>query len=149
MSRNSTCLNNACKLFLSMKCGNRILKKVYLTEEENRLYTEKAKQFNGFSNYARIALLDHSDMERKNMLAVSLEVISLMKARERTLSGIGNNINQIAHRLNIFAIEGYLDEALLNNSIIPAIQNIHKMYGDILANQLMIVKKLFPRPNKN
>ena len=132
-----------------MKCGNRILKKVYLTEEENRLYTEKAKQFNGFSNYARIALLDHSDMERKNMLAVSLEVISLMKARERTLSGIGNNINQIAHRLNIFAIEGYLDEALLNNSIIPAIQNIHKMYGDILANQLMIVKKLFPRPNKN
>ena len=62
----------------------------------------------------RYALLHIDDVSAKMKIQVTFEHSDLIKQRQRELSAIGNNINQIAHQVNIFAIQGVFTGEILH-----------------------------------
>ena len=70
---------------------------------------------------------------------------NLIKQRQRELSAIGNNINQIAHQVNIFALQGILPEKYFTDVIMPTLDKIFELYADINRDQQRIRKKLYSR----
>ena len=125
------------------KHGNRILKKVYLTPEEDRLYSERSKRFGGFSALVRTALLYQDDVSFSDKIQMMNELSVLIKKRQAQMAGIGNNLNQIAHALNTFVLEGKINPNLVNSHVVPAIQQVHLLYGTIVRDQTRIKKLLF------
>ena len=128
-----------------MKHGNRIMKLVYLTESENEIYTEKAKNYAGFSNMVRKALPLLDDYNRRKKMELNVEHNKLFQKQNRQLSAIGNNINQIAHQINIYGLNGQLPEAYVTDVVIPAIDNLKNLWGQILLEDQKICRRLYTR----
>ena len=129
-----------------MKVGNRIKRQVYLTEAEEQYVLMKAKEYGyNFSRMCRYALLHLDDTSAKKKIEVTTEHNILIEERQRHLAAIGNNINQIAHQVNIFAIEGGIPEQYVTDVIIPAIEELHRLYQIINKDQLLIKKRLYTR----
>lgn len=129
-----------------MKIGNRILKKVYLTEAEEQYVKLLGKKYGyNFSQMCRYALLHIDDFSAKMKIQVTVEHSELIKQRQRELSAIGNNINQIAHQVNIFALQGILPEKYFTDVIMPTLDKVFELYADINRDQQRIRKKLYSR----
>ncbi len=129
-----------------MKHGNRIMKIVYLTEIEEQYVKLLAKKYGyNFSQMCRYALLHIDDVSAKMKIKVTVEHSDLIQKRQRELSAIGNNINQIAHQVNIFAVQGVLPEKYFTDVIMPALDKIFELYAEINRDQQRIRKKLYSR----
>ena len=129
-----------------MKVGHRVLKKVYLTEAEEQYVQQKAKEYGyNFSRMCRYALLHLDDISARMKIKVTTEHSLMIEERQRQLAAIGNNINQIAHQVNLFAIEGKIPEHYATEVILPAIEKIHELYQIINMDQIVIKKKLYSR----
>ena len=129
-----------------MKIGNRILKKVYLTEAENEYIKLLSQKYGyNFSQMCRYALLHIDDVSALTKIKVTTEHSKLIDERRRELSAIGNNINQIAHQVNIFAIQGTLPEKYFTDVIMPALDKIFEIYAIINQDQKRIMKTLYAR----
>ena len=129
-----------------MKVGQRIKRQVYLTEAEEKYVLLKAKEYGyNFSRMCRYALLHLDDTSAKKKIQVTTEHNILIEERQRKLAAIGNNINQIAHQVNIFAIDGKIPEQYVTDVIIPAIDELHSLYQAINIDQLLIKKRLYTR----
>ena len=129
-----------------MKRGHRILKCVYLTDTEDEYIRLLQKKYGyNFSQMCRYALLHIDDVSAMMKIKVTTEHSRLIDERQRELSAIGNNINQIAHQVNIFAIQGVMPEKYFTDVIMPAIDKIFEIYGTISADQKRIMKTLYSR----
>lgn len=129
-----------------MKYGNRIMKCVYLTETEEEYVKLLSKKYGyNFSQMCRYALLHLDDVSAKMKIQVTTEHNNLINERKRELSAIGNNINQIAHQVNIFALEGKMPEKYFTDVIMPALDQVYEIYAKINLDQLRIRKKLYSR----
>lgn len=129
---------------LIMKQGNRILKKVYLTEAETQYVQMKQKEYGyNFSRLARYALLHLDDTSAKKKIEVCSDHNAKLEDRKRELAAIGNNINQIAHQVNIFAIDGLIPEEYVVKVIIPEIESIRQLLSKIDTDQILIKKRLY------
>ena len=127
-----------------MKQGNRILKKVYLTEAETQYVQMKQKEYGyNFSRLARYALLHLDDTSAKKKIEVCSDHNAKLEDRKRELAAIGNNINQIAHQVNIFAIDGLIPEEYVVKVIIPEIESIRQLLSKIDTDQILIKKRLY------
>ena len=127
-----------------MKQGNRILKKVYLTEEEAQYVHFKQTQYGyNFSRMCRYALLHLDDTSAKRKIEVCTEHNLKLEERKRELAAIGNNINQIARQVNVLAIDGVIPEDYVAKVIIPEIEEIKKMLSKIDHDQILIKKRLY------
>ncbi|MCT4645241.1 MAG: MobC family plasmid mobilization relaxosome protein [Carboxylicivirga sp.] len=75
--------------------------KIYLTEAEKLKIVESVKQekYNSFGDYARERLLKERLAKR---ITVSDDYIRTFKTMDYNLTKIGNNLNQIAHKLNAY-----------------------------------------------
>ena len=129
-----------------MQRGNRILKCVYLTETEDEYIRLLMKKYGyNFSQMCRYALLHIDDVSAMMKIKVTTEHSRLIEDRQRELSAIGNNVNQIAHQVNIFAIQGVLPEKYFTDVIMPILDKIFDMYGTINLDQKRIMKTLYSR----
>ena len=129
-----------------MKIGNRILKKVYLTETEDEYIRLLMKKYGyNFSQMCRYALLHIDDVSAMMKIKVTTEHSHLIEDRQRELSAIGNNVNQIAHQVNIFAIQGVLPEKYFTDVIMPILDKIFDIYRTINLDQKRIMKTLYSR----
>ena len=129
-----------------MKVGQRIKRQVYLTEAEEQYVLLKAKEYGyNFSRMCRYALLHLDDTSARKKIQVTTEHNILIEERQRQLAAIGNNINQIAHQVNIFAIDGRIPEHYVTDVIIPALDELHHLYQAINMDQLLIKKRLYTR----
>lgn len=129
-----------------MKIGQRIKRQVYLTEIEDEYIRLLMKKYGyNFSQMCRYALLHIDDVSAMMKIKVTTEHSRLIDERKRELSAIGNNINQIAHQVNIFAIQGVMPEKYFTDVIMPAIDKIFEIYGTISADQKRIMKTLYSR----
>ena len=128
------------------KKGNRHLKCVYLTDAEDEYVRQKQQEYGyNFSRMCRYALLHLDDTSAKKKIQVTTEHNILIEERQRQLAAIGNNINQIAHQVNIFAIDGKIPEQYVTDVIIPAIDELQSLYQAINIDQLLIKKRLYTR----
>jgi hypothetical protein len=122
------------------------MKIVYLTEIEEQYVKLLAKKYGyNFSQMCRYALLHIDDVSAKMKIKVTVEHSDLIQKRQRELSAIGNNINQIAHQVNIFAVQGVLPEKYFTDVIMPALDKIFELYAEINRDQQRIRKKLYSR----
>ena len=129
-----------------MKVGQRIKRQVYLTEAEEQYVLLKAREYGyNFSRMCRYALLHLDDTSARKKIQVTTEHNILIEERQRQLAAIGNNINQIAHQVNIFAIDGKIPEHYVTDVIIPALDELHHLYQAINMDQLLIKKRLYTR----
>ena len=129
-----------------MKVGQRIKRQVYLTEAEEQYVLLKAREYGyNFSRMCRYALLHLDDTSARKKIQVTTEHNILIEERQRQLAAIGNNINQIAHQVNIFAIDGRIPEHYVTDVIIPALDELHHLYQAINIDQLLIKKRLYTR----
>ena len=129
-----------------MKVGQRIKRQVYLTEAEEQYVLLKAREYGyNFSRMCRYALLHLDDTSARKKIQVTTEHNILIEERQRQLAAIGNNINQIAHQVNIFAIDGKIPEHYVTDVIIPALDELHHLYQAINIDQLLIKKRLYTR----
>ena len=129
-----------------MKVGQRIKRQVYLTEAEEQYVLLKAREYGyNFSRMCRYALLHLDDTSARKKIQVTTEHNILIEERQRQLAAIGNNINQIAHQVNIFAIDGKIPEHYVSDVIIPALDELHHLYQAINIDQLLIKKRLYTR----
>ena len=127
-----------------MKVGHRVLKKVYLTEAEEQYVQQKAKEYGyNFSRMCRYALLHLGDVSAKKKIEVCSLHNKLIIERVRELAAIGNNINQIAHQVNIFAIEGKIPETYLTNCVLPAFEQLRTLLSSIDSDQKVIKRRLY------
>lgn len=127
-----------------MKVGQRVLKKVYLTEAEEQYVQQKAKEYGyNFSRMCRYALLHLGDVSAKKKIEVCSLHNKLIIERVRELAAIGNNINQIAHQVNIFAIEGKIPETYLTNCVLPAFEQLRTLLSSIDSDQKVIKRRLY------
>lgn len=127
-----------------MKVGHRVLKKVYLTEAEEQYVQQKAKEYGyNFSRMCRYALLHLGDVSAKKKIEVCSLHNKLIIERVRELAAIGNNINQIAHQVNIFAIEGKIPETYLTNCVLPAFEQLRTLLSSIDSDQKAIKRRLY------
>ena len=126
------------------KKGNRHLKCVYLTDAEEEYVRQKQQEYGyNFSRLCRYALLHLDDTSAKKKIEVCTKHNMLIEERRLELSAIGNNINQIAHQVNIFAIEGKVPENYATDIIIPALEKLSELYSSINKDQLLIKKRLY------
>lgn len=129
-----------------MKVGQRIKRQVYLTEAEEKYVLLKAKEYGyNFSRMCRYALLHLDDTSARMKIKVTNEHNMLIEGRQQQLAVIGNNINQIAHQVNIFAIDGKIPEQYVTDVIIPAIDELRQLYKSINMDQLFIKKRLYTK----
>ena len=129
-----------------MKVGQRVKRQVYLTEAEEQYVLLKAKEYGyNFSRMCRYALLHLDDTSAKKKIQVTTEHNMLIEERQRQLAAIGNNINQIAHQVNIFALNGEITEQYVTDVIIPAIDELRQLYQAIDKDQLFIKKRLYTK----
>ena len=126
------------------KKGNRHLKCVYLTDAENDFVRQKQQEYGyNFSRLCRYALLHLDDTSSKKKIEVCTKHNMMIEERRRELSAIGNNINQIAHQVNLFAIEGKIPEQYATDVILPAIEKLQELYSCINKDQILIKKRLY------
>lgn len=59
------------------------------------------------------------------------------------MAAIGNNLNQIAHQVNLFALNGQLPESYVSSSVIPAIEDIKLLFGQMLRLEEKIRTRLY------
>ena len=129
-----------------MKHGNRVMKIVYLTDAEDKYVQLKAREYGyNFSHMCRYALLHLDDTSARMKIKVTNEHNMLIEERQRQLAAIGNNINQIAHQVNIFAIDGKIPEQYVTDVIIPVIEELRNLYQTINMDQLFIKKRLYTK----
>ena len=129
-----------------MKVGQRIKRQVYLTETEDEYIRLLMKKYGyNFSQMCRYALLHIDDVSALMKIKVTTEHSRLIEERQRELSAIGNNVNQIAHQVNIFAIQGNLPENYFTDEIMPTLNSIMEIYGTIHLDQKRIMKTLYSR----
>ena len=124
-----------------MKVGQRIKRQVYLTEAEEKYVLLKAKEYGyNFSRMCRYALLHLDDTSAKKKIQVTTEHNILIEERQRQLAAIGNNINQIAHQVNIFAIDGKIPEQYVVHLVHqPAVGNFWKDLSEDAQNPVDIL----------
>lgn len=127
-----------------MKVGQRVKKQVYLTNDEVQ-YIEKIQNEYGynFSRMCRYALLHLGDVSAKKKIEVCSLHNKLIIERVRELAAIGNNINQIAHQVNIFAIDGKIPETYLTNCVLPAFEQLRTLLSSIDSDQKVIKRRLY------
>ena len=125
--------------------GNRIVKKVYITEDEERLFKQIMRMSNmgSFSGFARHAMLHFGDYGAYSVIAACRMHHEQMKKRNGELSTIGNNINQIAHQVNTHALQGGVDEKYFMDTVVPAIEDLQSTYMQILDEDRKIKKMLY------
>ena len=129
-----------------MKVGQRIKRQVYLTEDEEQYVLLKSKEYGyNFSRMCRYALLHLDDTSARMKIKVTNEHNMLIEGRQQQLAVIGNNINQIAHQVKIFAIDGKIPEQYVTDVIIPAIDELRQLYKSINMDQLFIKKRLYTK----
>ena len=129
---------------ITMAYGNRIKKDIYLTPDEMKYVEMKQKEYGyNFSRLARYALLHLDDTSAKKKIEVCSDHNAKLEERKRELAAIGNNINQIAHQVNIFAIDGLIPEEYVVKVIIPEIENIRQLLSKIDTDQILIKKRLY------
>ena len=129
-----------------MKVGQRIKRQVSLTEDEEQYVLLKSKEYGyNFSRMCRYALLHLDDTSARMKIKVTNEHNMLIEGRQQQLAVIGNNINQIAHQVNIFAIDGKIPEQYVTDVIIPAIDELRQLYKSINMDQLFIKKRLYTK----
>lgn len=125
--------------------GNRIVRKVYVTEDEDRYFKilQEKCHIRSFSSFARRAMLYFGNYGNYFVIEACNRHCELMEERSKELSAIGNNFNQIAHQVNIFALQGKIPEEYYTDVILPAIEKVQSIYKHIQNDDEKIKKKLY------
>ena len=100
--------------------GNRIIRKVYVTEDEDRYFKilQEKCHIRSFSSFARRAMLYFGNYGNYFVIEACNRHCELMEERSKELSAIGNNFNQIAHQVNTFALQGKVQEKYFTDTIV-------------------------------
>ena len=88
-------------------------------------------------------MLHFGDYSTYSVIAACRMHHEQMEKRSKELSAIGNNINQIAHQVNTFALQGKVQEKYFTDTIVPAIEKLLSIYKQILDEDKKIKKKLY------
>ncbi len=125
--------------------GNRLLRKVYITEDEDRYFKNLQGQcrLKSFSSFARRAMLYFGNYGNYFVIEGCKRHCELMEETRKELSAIGNNINQIAHQVNTFALQGKIPEEYAKSVIAPAIEKLQALYARILDDDEKIKKRQY------
>ena len=116
-----------------------------MTEDEDRYFKilQEKCHIRSFSSFARRAMLYFGNYGNYFVIEVCNRHCELMEERSKELSAIGNNFNQIAHQVNIFALQGKIPEEYYTDVILPAIEKVQSIYKHIQNDDEKIKKKLY------
>ena len=107
---------------------------IRLTEEEAKMFQNKAKNYGGnVSAMVRDAVHRFDDKRTRGKIETMEALLQFYKKYQQQLSWLGGNFNQCMHRANELAIADELNESYFRNVIMPEVQTAIKTIRGIKA----------------
>ena len=107
---------------------------IRLSEEEARLFQNKAESYGGnVSAMVRDAVRRFDDKRTRGKLMAMEGLLQYYKKYQQQLSWLGGNFNQCMHRANELAIADELNESYFRSVIMPEVQTAVKAIRGIKA----------------
>ena len=134
--------NLATRLFISKNMENKTFNlHIRLTKDELNLFKKKSASYKNTSAMIIDSVKHFDDNIAIKKIDMLNNVSRLILLRERELSGIGNNINQIARYLNQLAISKEYSSLVVEQEVMPCIQTILKLIEEINRESKSIFRK--------
>lgn len=110
--------------------------KVYLTIEEKQILQEEftKERFTFLSDFARNRLLKKRLVKH---LTVSEDYFNVFRSLDYQLAKIGNNLNQIAYKLNAYSAYMLNDD---DKKVLQGCYKLHKACLETLVKYLKVIK---------
>ena len=119
---------------------NRI--EILLTDEELAALRTKAAGFGSVSCYIRSALREFSGTDAKGKMEAVENMAKLSWKLSDELAWAGSNLNQAMKRANELAVAGLLTGRYYNDVVLPSINEIKRVLGDIQTLQRDALDKI-------
>ena len=116
--------------------------KLRLSEEEARIFQEKARHYDSVSAMVRNAVINFDDQATLGKYDAIMEMITLYKRYQRDLALVGNNLNQVVKNANQLAIGNKLNVPFFENILFPHVNETQKNISLIKRQLTNISKKL-------
>lgn len=113
-----------------------------LSEEEYKLFKEKAKNYQTMSSMIRDAVKGFNDVQTQGKIAALTEIKNYYTRFDQRLGWLGGNINQAQHRANELAIAGELSPDYVQQVLFPNVQEAIKLVREMKSKQDEIYSKL-------
>ena len=116
---------------------------IRLTEEEHKMFVEKAAPYPFLSSFVRSAVLVYDDKLYAKKLKSFEDLYNLIMDHKTEMSRQGNNLNQIAHACNLLAKNNKLSESFVDGEVMPVIHAVNIDMAQFLFMAEKIFKNLF------
>ena len=120
-----------------------IVIKIRLTEEEHKMFVEKAAPYPSLSSFVRSAVSVFDDKLYAKKLKSFNDLYNLIEEQKTEMSRQGNNLNQIAHACNLLAKNNKLSESFVDGEVMPVIHAVNIDMAQFLFMAEKIFKNLF------
>ena len=116
---------------------------IRLTEEEHKVFVEKAAPYPSLSSFVRSAVSVFDDKLYAKKLKSFEDLCNLIMEHKTEMSRQGNNLNQIAHACNLLSKNNKLSESFIESEVLPVIRSVNGDFAQILFMEEKIFKNLF------
>lgn len=106
-----------------------------LSEEEYKLFKEKAASYQTMSAMIRDAVKGFNDVQTQGKIAALTEIKNYYTRFDQRLGWLGGNINQAQHRANELAIAGELSPDYIKQILVPKVNETIKLIREMKAKQ--------------
>lgn len=117
---------------------------IRLSEEEYKLFKQKASRYQTMSGMIRDAVRAFDDVQTQGKIASLTEIKNYYTRFDQRLGWLGGNINQAQHRANELAIAGELTSSYIHQVLFPkikdAIQFIRELKSELDAVYAKLLK---------
>ncbi len=117
--------------------------KVRLTEDEYKMFVEKAASNPSLSSFVRSAVSAFDDKLYAKKLKSFDDLYNLIMEYKTEMSRQSNNLNQIAHACNLLVKNNKLSEAFVDGEVMPVIHAINIDMAQFLFMAEKIFKNLY------
>lgn len=116
---------------------------IRLSEDEHKMFVEKAATYPSLSSFVRSAVLIFDDKLYAKKLKSFEDLYNLIMEHKAEMSRQGNNLNQIAHACNLLSKNNKLSESFIESEVLPVIRSVNGDFAQILFMEEKIFKNLF------
>lgn len=106
-----------------------------LSEEEYKLFKEKAATYQTMSSMIRDAVKCFNDVQTQGKIAALTDIKDYYTRFDQRLGWLGGNIYQAQHRANELAIAGELSPDYIKQVLVPKVNEAIKLIREMKAKQ--------------
>lgn len=125
-----------------MKDKRKIRFEIRLSEEEYKLFKQKAERYQTMSSMIRDAVRDFDDVNTQGKIDSLTEIKNYYTRFDQRLGWLGGNINQAQKRANELAITGELSPEYIYRVLFPKINEAISVIREMKTEQDAIYAKL-------